>query len=99
MADNFISEESLCPYDSSDYGNFFYFSSISALSGFFFTWMMVLVKILQTQPGNERVPNIVAFNIVSMGLVSTLMSVSLNLGGICLDSLGYVKLCILFPLF
>ena len=69
---------------------FYNFSCAAAVSGFIFTFVMLSVRISQMMPGNERVPSMVALDVVLKGLLCTLVFVVFNLNGICIDVLGYV---------
>ena len=45
---------------------------------------------MQIEDVADKVPHLVAFNIVSMGTLATFLSLILNWGGLCIDVLGYV---------
>ena len=54
------------------------------MSGFFFTFLMLLCRILHAGPGPHRIPSVIALNVVSMGMLSTLLSfVLFNWNGVC----------------
>eukprot|EP01041_Mallomonas_annulata_P011020 gene11020-23024_t len=86
--DQLYSSHPLCPHSDADYGYWYWFTNVLVLGGFSFTWITLLLKIIQMAPGPVRVPYLTAFNIVSMGLVATLLAVVWNLGGVCIDVLG-----------
>ena len=85
---NGFSQHPLCPYDPANYGSFYGFACAVALSGFFFTLIMLVAKVIQTRSEKERISNFIAINIVLIGLVSTFLAIFFNVGGICVDSLG-----------
>ena len=85
---NSFSQHPLCPYDTPNDGFFYAFACATALIGFAITLMMLTAKIFLTRSGKERIFNIIAVNLVSIGLLSTLLGVSFHLGGVCVDSLG-----------
>jgi hypothetical protein len=46
------------------------------------------MKLIQMKDGIKRVPLLVAFNIVAIGTVATILAVCFSWGGICIDSLN-----------
>jgi len=46
------------------------------------------MKIINTTRGDERVPYLIAINIVSMGTLATVIALVFNWGGVCIDELG-----------
>lgn len=84
----YVSSTPLCAISPHGYGSFFSFASAAALSGFFFTFLMLLFRILHARPGKDRIPSIIALNVVLMGLLSTLNFVLFNWVGVCIDTLG-----------
>mmetsp|Transcript_19791 Transcript_19791/g.27208 ORF Transcript_19791/g.27208 Transcript_19791/m.27208 type:complete len:730 (-) Transcript_19791:249-2438(-) len=86
--DKIYSKNPLCPYSDFDYGNWYWYTCMCALGGFLTTWGVLLTKIVQSKPGNERVPYLTAFNIVSMGSLATILSLVFEWGGVCIDVLG-----------
>ena len=61
---------------------------MAALSGFSLTTIMLVMRILQARPGNERIPSAIAFHTAMIGLLSTLCFVIFNWNGVCIDALG-----------
>ena len=51
-------------------------------------WLVVLSKISQIDELEDKVPHMVAFHIVSMGTMATILSLLFNWGGLCIDVLG-----------
>ena len=87
---SYTAVEPLCAILPEEIGSpFYFFACAAALSGFFFTFAMLSVRISQMMPGKERVPSIIALDIVFKGLLSTLIFVIYNWNGICIDVLGY----------
>ena len=80
--------EPLCGINPGAYGTFYSVASVSTLSGFVFTFMMLVIKIVQASPGKERIPSMLALNVISMGLLFTVLVVVFNWIGICIDVLG-----------
>ena len=83
-----VSSTPLCTVAPHGYGSFYSFASAVALSGFFFTFLMLLYIILHSAPGHHRIPSVIALNVVSMGMLSTLSFVLFNFNGVCIDALG-----------
>ena len=85
---SYLSSKPLCANIPSGYGAFYSFACAATLSGFLFTFLMLLVRTIQATPGKDRVPSMLALNVVSMGLLSTLSFVLFNFNGVCIDVLG-----------
>jgi ABC-type Co2+ transport system permease subunit len=60
------------------------------LGGFIIKWCSFLAKISQTKLGDEQIIYTYGFNILSMSVIATILSLFWNWGGICIDVLGYV---------
>ena len=93
---------SIVPNDNGDddnYGSFYSIACVSVVSGFLSMLMMLSVRILQSNPGNERIPSIIALSVIFLGFLSTLSFVAFNFNGVCIDMLGYVLRWLLFVLF
>lgn len=58
------------------------------LGGYGVVWISIVGKLIQSERGQERIPYLLSFNIVSMGFLTTFLSVVLNWGGECIDVLG-----------
>lgn len=84
----YVFSEPLCGVSPRAYGAFYSVASVSALSGFLFTFLMLAVKIVQASPGKERIPSMLALNVIAMGLLFTVLVVVFNWDGICIDALG-----------
>ena len=79
----------LCTFIPNELGSsFYYFASAAAVSGFFFTFLMLSLRISQMLPGKERVPSVLALDVVLKGLLSTLFFVVFHWNGVCIDVLG-----------
>ena len=77
----------LCAFSDSKYNSWYWYLNYSVLGAFAIIWGVLFAKILQSKPGNERVPSLTAFHIVSMGTIATLLAV-IGWGGTCIDVLG-----------
>ena len=53
--------------------------------------VLVVIKILKISTMEERVPHIVAFHIILISMVATVLSIVWNWGGLCVDMLGLVE--------
>lgn len=87
---SYVFPQPICTIVPNGYGSFFPFACAAAVSGFFFTFMMLSVRIFQASPGNERVPSFIALNVITVGLLSTLSFVAFNFNGVCIDAFGLV---------
>ena len=68
--------------------SFYYFACAAAVSGFLFTFMMLSVRISSMMPGQERVPSLMALDVVLKGLLCSLAFFLFKWNGICIDVLG-----------
>jgi hypothetical protein len=78
----------ICTMRLKEFGSFHYFAVSASVSGFFFTFLMLSVRILQMIPGKARVPSLVALDVVLKGLLCSLAFVIFKWNGICVDVLG-----------
>lgn len=86
--DHYFSKKPLCPYSDHDYGAWYWYIIVGVLGAFIIVWGIIFMKLFQSKPGIEMIPYLTAFNIVSMGTISTVLAVALNWGGVCIDVLG-----------
>ena len=86
--DKCISENPLCPYSDKDYPLWYWYICYGVLGAFAIIWLAVLSKISQIQQLEDKVPHLIAFNIISMGTLATILALFLNWGGLCVDVLG-----------
>ena len=86
--DNRFSQHSLCSKSSKDFGYFYTFANVSTLSGFCFTLIVLIGRIIRIRSGNEKVPYFIAFNVASMSLITAILDTIFEQSGICIDSLG-----------
>lgn len=84
----YVFQHPICTIVPHEYGSYYSFACAAAVSGFFFTFMMLTVRIFHANPGCERIPSIIAWNIILVGLLSTLSFVAFNWNGLCIDALG-----------
>eukprot|EP01041_Mallomonas_annulata_P012568 gene12568-26467_t len=85
--DKLYRENPICPYSDRDYAKWYWFSNFAVLGGFCFTWVFLLLKIALLKSGSSRIPHLTSFNIVSMGIIATILAIY-NWGGVCIDRLG-----------
>ena len=81
-------EQSLCPYNDENFPGWYYRINYCVVGGFVLIFLVLLIKIISIDPGNHRVPLIINLHIVGMGLVSAVISIIVDTGGICVDVLG-----------
>ena len=74
--------------DPKERGRFYLFACAGALCGFFFTAIILLMKLLHARPGKEKIPSIISLNIMFIGFLSTLFFVAFDWNGVCIDVLG-----------
>ena len=84
----YLLEKPLCGITPTEYGYFFVFACAATVSGFFFTVVMLIMRIFEARPGIERIPSIIALNVVSIGFLFSVMFVAFNWNGICIDIVG-----------
>ena len=86
--DRFKSADPLCAFDDHDYPLWYWHTCYAVLGAFVIIWLVVLSKISQIHQLEDKVPHLVAFNIVSMGTLATILALVWNWGGLCIDVLG-----------
>lgn len=86
--DKYKSVQPLCPYSDFEYPRWYWYICYGVLGAFIIIWFVVLSKISQIENLEDKVPHLVAFNIVSMGTLATILALVLNWGGVCIDVLG-----------
>lgn len=67
--------------------------------GFFIIWVILLLRITRRQFRVERLDRsayISYLNVVSMGLITSILSLTIGWEGLCVDHFGYVSLQICF---
>lgn len=64
------------------------FANISTLSGFGFTWIVLIARIFRSRAGNERVPHWIAFHVALMGFITAILDITVGEDRICIDVLG-----------
>ena len=84
----YLLENPLCGITHTDNGFFYIFACAATVSGFFFTVIMLIVRLFEARPGIERIPSIIALNVVSIGLLFSILFGVFNWNGICVDVLG-----------
>ena len=97
--DKQFSKHPLCSHSPIGYGYFYNFANVSTLSGFGFTWIVLIARILRSKSVNAIVvPHLIAFHVASMGLITAILDITFERNGICIDVLGLVLSRILPPL-
>lgn len=86
--DKLASVKPICPYSDQDYPSWYWYTCYGVLGAFVIIWLVVLGKLSQIQALEEKVPHIVAFHVISMGTVATILALIFNWGGLCIDVLG-----------
>ena len=84
----YTSYQPLCRFTDLNYPKWYWYTSFGVLGAFVIVLLVVLSKISQIKELEDKVPHIVALNIVSMGSLATAMALFLNWGGLCIDVLG-----------
>lgn len=86
--DQQFSKHPLCSHSSIGYGYVYFFANVTTLSGFGFTWIVLLTRILRSKSENATVPHWIAFHVASMGLVTAILDIIFERNRICIDVLG-----------
>lgn len=86
--DKHFSQNPLCPHIADGYGYFYTFSQVSFTSGFGFTSIVLVARILRSRSEIERIPSILAFNIAFISFIAAILDSSPEWSGICIDALG-----------
>jgi hypothetical protein len=86
--DRKYSEKPLCPHSDYYFPQWYWYSNYGVLGGFFLVLFTIIMKLLQLKAVSKRIPLLVAFNIVTMGTVATILALCFEWGGMCIDVLG-----------
>jgi hypothetical protein len=86
--DRFFSKRPLCPHSDHYYPEWYWRTNFGCLGGFILILCVLFMKLFQLKPGSKRIPLLVAFNIVTMGTVATILALCFEWGGVCIDVLG-----------
>ena len=86
--DQYKSVKPLCPHSDVEYPRWYWYICYGVLGAFIIIWFVVLSKISQIEILEDKVPHLLAFNIVSMGTLATILALVWNWGGVCIDVLG-----------
>ncbi len=86
--DKIYNENALCPHSDANFANWYWYTMYSVLGGFALIWSALCMRLLSVTDSSKRVPYIVAFNIVTMGTIATVLALFWNWGGVCIDVLG-----------
>ena len=86
--DSQVSQQPLCMHNSDTFGYFYTFANIATLSGFAFTCIVLISRIMRSISVKERIARFIAFNVASMSLITAVLDIIFQHSGICIDSLG-----------
>jgi signal transduction histidine kinase len=82
--DNMVNKTPLCPYNANTFPTYYWYIGYGSLVCFTNTWLSTLIKIYQIQSKEKQGAYQFIFHIVSMGLITTVLSLNTS-GGICID--------------
>ena len=85
---NLYASHPLCPYDDQDYPRWYWNISYGVLGIWLFMWIALLMKLSNAKSMKERVPHLVAVNIISMSVISSILEMVPKWNGVCIDALG-----------
>ena len=86
--DKFTSEHPLCPYADRYYPDWYWYINYGVLGAFIITLLLVISKISQIQAIEDKVPHLVACNIILIATIASILAFIWNWGGVCIDVLG-----------
>ena len=78
----------LCPYDHYDYPQWYWYSNYTCLGGIVTLWINICFRLLKENHSQLTVPIYITLNIITMTMLSYILSIALNWGGICIDQLN-----------
>ena len=90
LIDQKYSANPLCPYEDKHYGAWYWSINYSVCGAFGITWIMLVLKIFQSNKDKQKIPYLTTFCLVSLGFLATIMALVWNWGGICVDIFGFV---------
>ena len=85
--DKYYSEYPICPLNNG-YSNGYWYMCFACLGGFVMSWFVLLFKLFQFKDKKSRIPQFIGLNILSIGALTTLLTVMFDWGGVCIDVLG-----------
>ena len=86
--DSQVSQQPLCMHNSDTFGYFYTFANIATLSGFAFTCIVLISRVMRSISVQERIPHFIALNVASMSLITAVLNIIFQHSRICIDSLG-----------
>ena len=89
--DHQLSVSPSCPYDHKSYPMWYWHTCYCVCGGFLITALMLALKICFST-GDQAIPYKATFAIVSMASTATILSLTMNWGGTCIDYFGYVQI-------
>lgn len=87
--DKISSEHPLCPFTDRYYPFWYWYICYGVLGAFIITLLLVISKISQIRELEDKVPHMVACNIILISTIASILAFVLNWGGVCIDVLGY----------
>ena len=88
--DKFNSVNPLCPHSDWYYPIWYWYICYGVLGAFtIITLLLVITKISHIDAIEDRVPHLVACNIILISTIATVLTLVLNWGGVCIDVLGW----------
>jgi len=94
--DKVISSNPICPYSDRDYGHWYWYYYYSILSGFIVIWIIMVGRIYLTKTSGDRTAYLIFFNVLSIAMVTMILTVATNWGGVCVDVLGVASPAVLW---
>jgi hypothetical protein len=86
--DRQYSKKPLCPHSDHHFPEWYWYTNFGVLGGFIVVLFVLLLKMIQSESGSKRITSLVAFNIVLMGTIATILALCFEWGGMCIDVLG-----------
>lgn len=87
--DKFYSVNPLCHHSDQHYPIWYWYICHGVLGAFTITLLLVITKISQVDTIEDKVPHLVACNIIMISTIATVLSL-VDWGGVCIDVLGWV---------
>lgn len=78
----------LCRYESKSFHIWYKYVGFSIVGVFGIIWTIFLWRIVQRKSNPDISPYVAYFNVISMGLITSILSLIFDWGGICMDGFG-----------
>ena len=85
--DQLYSSSPLCPFSDQYYDAWYWHWMYLCLGGFIMVWLVLVWRLFSNKISIEKIPLCVAFHIVSIGTIATILAL-FNWGGMCVDVLN-----------